>query len=215
MPYIDSLVARGIISPDALDGLLQNVANVPRDAGQPPQLGPEMGRGGGRAGASGEKVVAPDYGAQARPGPSDPSDPGYWREGGEGLESIKSLRAQGKSAKEIADTVGISKSFAEKILMRAGLTKTPYDTLPTRIGQMDKVRRLDAQGTDIKDIAPAVGMSSTSVKNALRKGGESTHIERRFENLGPRMQEGNTIPESAVSGWETLPDGTMVRSTSR
>jgi hypothetical protein len=58
---LDSLLARGLISGKAADGLLQRIADVPGYRGQQPLLGPEVGRGGvgTSTGASGGKVVAP------------------------------------------------------------------------------------------------------------------------------------------------------------
>src|SRR4029077_11231746 len=102
-----------------------------------------------------EAGQAHDLGAAA-------SEPEYWRKGGEGLEQIKRLRAEGQSAKEIADALDICESFAEKILAREGLTRNAYVRLGARIKQMEEIRKLDAEGKDIKDIASVVGVAAAS-----------------------------------------------------
>jgi hypothetical protein len=65
MPYADSLLARGVISGGAMANLLRRINDISRDRSRPPMVGPEMApRGGPRTytGASGEKIVAPNYG---------------------------------------------------------------------------------------------------------------------------------------------------------
>lgn len=59
--YLDSLVARGLISPDALQNVTYLYSNRP---GMPQIVGPEMApKTGPRQyyGSSGQKVIAPDY----------------------------------------------------------------------------------------------------------------------------------------------------------
>lgn len=196
---IDSLIARGVISPGAAERLYQNIAQVPRDLSQQPHIGPEMGRGGGRAGASGEKVIAPDYGAQAQA----KTPYGYWREGGEGRRELQRLNDEGKTLKEIADIFDVDKTMIIKVMKREGIElKNPqrggYSTYTD-----DTLREMQARGLSQADMARELGVRPHTISWRMK-------AMRLREN--PESAEGMGT-EPTVSDWETLPDGTMVRSS--
>lgn len=211
MPYLDSLVARGVISPDALDGLLQRVADPSsRDRSQPPALGPEMGpRGGARTytGASGDKVVAPDYGAQARGGGKTTSVKA-WR--------VQKLMASGMAPEDIAEEMGITPSAVEAL---GKMELKPLEGRPFEEGSertiaaarkggstgsiwaqkpelTERLLDLKGQGKSPAEIADALGVSRNAVIGRL-----------------DRLRR--TPPDTSApvaSDWEIAPDGSMVRT---
>jgi hypothetical protein len=117
VPFPDSLLARGIISPAAMQNLLQSIGNIKN---------PLPFESGGAAGTSsvyvprgyGEKVISPDYGAPALPAPNISSRPGInryttgWND--ETVGKFKQMLEAGSTYPQIAKELGTTLNAVKK-----------------------------------------------------------------------------------------------------
>lgn len=226
--YLDQLLARGVISDDAA---ARAMTHWPQQGEERLETSPPPYRqdtlnfaGGGIHGVlKGRGVDTPEWADRAADVIHSPAfndalgatPLGVTREG---LNQIIRMTGEGKTRQEIADALGVSRSFVQRALGREGMTKTMYDVADARAATMAEVRRLDEAGMLGKDIADSLGISRAAVSGFLRKGGQPSRMERRFQNLPIRKEgdrAGSTVPPSDVSDWEVGPDGTLTRTVGR
>lgn len=128
MDYIAGLVQRGLISPDALDGLVQQVNDVRNRNPQVGNIPLEAGGGGGQGlgGASGRATIAPDYGLSTYK--SVPDEAVVERMPNLGKIQLDQLHDDFKAGlnnQQIADKYGVTKQAIQQRRSQLG-----YEPLP-------------------------------------------------------------------------------------